>query len=92
MTDKKEVHEHEDMDTIFLNLEDGSEIECGIIGIFDTEDKEYMALFAIEEEEVLLFQYEEKEDEFELNPIEDDKEFEVACDAYYELVEENEDD
>lgn len=88
MTDKKEEQGQEDLDIIYLNLEDGSELKCGIIGIFDVEDKEYMALWAMEEEEVLLFNYEEKEEEFELSAIEDEKEFDLVCQAYYELIEE----
>lgn len=99
MTDKKDVHEHdhdhdheEELDIITLSLEDGSEIECGIIGIFESEGKEYMALWEMEEDEVLLFNYEEKEDEFELTPIEDDEEFQSVCDVYYELMEEEDED
>lgn len=98
MTDKKDLHEHdhecgdhcdhdhdEDMEIIYLNLEDGTDVECGILGVFEVEDKEYMALWAIEEDEVLLFAYEEEADEFELLPIEDDDEFEIVSQAYYAL-------
>lgn len=84
-----EHNHHEDMDIIYLNLEDGTDIECGIIGVFEVEDKDYMALWAIEEDEVLLFAYEELEDEFELIPIEDPDEFDLVSQAYYALFSED---
>lgn len=100
MTEQKDVHQHEcgcghdhddEMDTIYLNLEDGTDVECGILGIFEVEDNEYMALWAIEEDEVLLFAYDEDGEEFELNPIEDDEEFELVSQAYYALFSDDED-
>lgn len=92
MTDQNERQDHEDLDIIHLNLEDGSEVKCGIIGIFDAADKEYMALWAMDDEEVLLFNYKEDNDQFELTPIEDEDEFDLVCEAYYELIEEDEEE
>ncbi len=56
-------HENEEMDVIYLTLDDDSELECGVLGIFEVEDKEYIALLPMGEEEVLLYEYKELEDE-----------------------------
>lgn len=88
-------HEHdhdEDMEIITITLEDGTELECAIMGIFEVEEKEYMALWAMEPDEVLLFGYKELEDEFEITPIEDDEEFDLVSEAYYVLFSDEEGD
>lgn len=84
-------HEHEEM-VIDIEMEDGSKIECDVLGNFEVEDKEYMVLLPRDEEAVLLFKYEEDEEneEFELNPIEDEEEFKTASEAYYQLFSEEE--
>ncbi len=79
-------HNHDDdMEVITLDLNDGTKLECGILGIFEVESKEYMALLSIEDGEVLLFGYTEADDAFELTPIDDDEEFDSVVDAYYML-------
>ena len=40
-------HDHEGIDIIYLTLEDDSELECEVLGIFSVEDKEYIALLPI---------------------------------------------
>lgn len=86
-------HDLEDM-TIDIEMEDGSVLECEILGTFEVEDKEYMVLLPLDEEEVLLFKYDEDEEneEFELTPIEDEEEFNIASEAYYELFSEEYDE
>lgn len=85
-------HEHEEMDVIYLTLDDETELECGVIGIFEVEDKEYIALLPMGEEEVLLYEYKELEDEeFDLLPIEDEEEFDIVSEAFYALYSDDED-
>ena len=74
-------HEHEedvmDLETMFLTLDDDTEMECGILGVFEVEGlegKKYIALLPLEDETVLLYEYKEVGDEIELNVIEDDDE------------------
>ena len=52
------THEHdehdfeEELDTMTLTLDDNSELECAVLGVFAVEgieDKEYIALYPIEE-------------------------------------------
>lgn len=79
-------HDHEEVDVIYLTLEDDTELECEIIGVFEVENKEYIALMPLEQEEILLYEYHELEgDEFELKLIEDEEEFQLASEAFYAL-------
>lgn len=79
-------HDHDDMEVMYLTLDDDTELECEVLGIFEVEDKEYIALLPIGEEEVLLYEYVELEDEdFDLLPIEDEAEFELISEAFTAL-------
>lgn len=90
-------HEHEedvmDLETMFLTLDDDTEMECGILGVFEVEGlegKEYIALLPLEDETVLLYEYKEVGDEIELNVIEDDDEFDKVSNAFYDMCEDEE--
>lgn len=90
-------HEHEedvmDLETMFLTLDDDTEMECGILGVFEVEGlegKEYIALLPLEDETVLLYEYKEVGDEIELNVIEDDDEFDQVSNAFYDMYEDEE--
>lgn len=84
-------HDHDEMDIMYLTLDDDTELECEVLGIFEVEDKEYIALLPLEEEEVLLYEYVELEDEeFDLLPIEDEKEFELISEAFTALYSDDE--
>ena len=80
-------HEHGEemeLETMYLTLDDDTEIECGILGVFEVESKEYIALLPKEEEEVYLYQYKEEGEEISLEVIEDDDEFEKVSNAFYD--------
>lgn len=86
-------HEHEedvmDLETMFLTLDDDTEMECGILGVFEVEGlegKEYIALLPLEDETVLLYEYKEVGDEIELNVIEDDDEFDQSFQRFLRHV------
>lgn len=82
--------------TITLSLDDGSEIECIVITIFEAGGKDYIALLPIEqseeeEGEVYLYRYSESEDgEPVLENIEEDSEYEVVADAFDEYLDSQE--
>ena len=82
-------HEHEedvmDLETMFLTLDDDTEMECGILGVFEVEGLE-----GKEDETVLLYEYKEVGDEIELNVIEDDDEFDKVSNAFYDMYEDEE--
>ena len=90
-------HEHEedvmDLETMFLTLDDETEMEWGILGVFvvvGLEGKEYIALLPLEDETGLLYEYKEVGDEIELNVIEDDDEFDKVSNAFYDMYEDEE--
>lgn len=82
--------------TVTLTLDDGKEVECGIVAIFPVGDRDYIALLPLDDEEaaegeVYLYQYfEDPEGEPSLGNIEDDEEYEAAADAFDELMDEGE--
>ena len=99
MSEEKHTHdcdcgcEMEEMETMTFTLDDDTELECGIIGVFDVDSKDYIALLPLEDETVLIYEYKENEDgEVELGLIEDDALFEKVTDAFYELWGEEEED
>ena len=82
-------HEHEEYDTIILTLDEDSELECIVLDVFEVDEKAYIALVSIEEEQVLIYRYLEveggEEDEFTLDTIDDEEEFELVSQAFNEL-------
>lgn len=72
---------------ITLEFDDGVELECEIMGVFDYAEKEYIALIPLDDsDDVYIYGYKEVgEDEFELVDIEDDEEFEGAV-AEFEAI------
>lgn len=87
--EKKEL-EVEDADIITLEFEDGEDVECEIMGIFDMDKKEYIALIPLDgTDDVYIYGYKEiGEDEFELVDIDDDKEFEKVVAEFDKIVDE----
>lgn len=87
-------HEHEEemkLETMKLTLDDDTEVECDILGVFEVEGlkgKEYIVLLPLDGEEVWFYQYSEDGEEIQLDVIEDDAEFEKVSNAFYDLYEE----
>lgn len=77
-------HDHEH-DYITLVLDDGEEVECQVIGTFEVEDIEYIALLPEDVEEVYIYRFSEDENGIDLKNIEDDEEFEIVKEAFYAL-------
>ena len=92
MTDEKKNVEIEETDVITLEFDDGAEVECEIMGVFDYNGKEYIALIPDDgTDDVYIYGYKEVgEDEFELVDIEDDAEFEVVVAEFYKIMMEEE--
>lgn len=79
--------------TVTLTLDDDSTVECGIVGIFDANNKEYIALLPLDENgqntdgEVYLYRYvADPSGSPRLENIEDDEEYEAASDAFDEML------
>lgn len=90
-------NEEDDM-IVTLELDDGTEIECAILTIFEVKDTDYIALIPLdengegnEEGEVLIYRYaEDEEGNPALSNIEDDEEYEIVAERFDELLDEEE--
>ena len=81
---------------VTLNLDDGTDIECAIMTIFEAYDQDYIVLVPvdendepIEEGEVFIYRYFEDEDgNASLENIQDDEEFERVSECFDEMLDE----
>lgn len=92
MTDEKNNVEIEETDVITLEFDDGAEVECEIMGVFDFDGKEYIALLPDDgTDDVYIYGYKEVgDDEFELVDIESDEEFEAVVAEFDKIMAEEE--
>ena len=91
--DKDDYTEDEPM-VVTLEYEDGAEIETEVMGIFEVDGKEYIALIPNDDsDDVYLYGYAELgDDEFELIDIEDEAEFEKVVQEFDDLMDASEED
>lgn len=84
----------EEYDMMHLILDDDTEVDCYVLGIFDVGESEYIALVPEDSEDVLIYKYEDGEDGPILDSIEDDGEYEevgkVFDELFSEMIEEQE--
>ena len=90
-------HDHEEgYQTLTLTLEDDSEMVCIVLGIFECEGNEYIALLPENEEDgedVFIYKYKEiNEEEVELAIIETQEEFEKVSKTFEEIFDDEEDE
>ena len=89
MSDKNNYMEEpsEEM-TVTLTLDDGSELECVVLTVFEAGGRDYIALLPTEDPEdgvKLLHFFGGAEDELLLEPIADDQEYQEAASAFEDL-------
>ena len=76
----------------FMTLDDGTELECVVLTIFEAGEKEYIALLPLdgreaEDGEVYLYRYvEDINGNPDLENIDSDEEYEIVADAFDELL------
>lgn len=82
---------------VTLDLDNGTQIECEILTIFEVNGQDYIALLPLSEdgdddgEEVYIYRYsEDEEGNPSLDNIEDDDEYEAVADRFDELLDEAE--
>lgn len=77
MANSKKNAPEEDTDIITLEFDDGTELECEMMGVFDYSGNDYIALIPHDDsDDVYIYKYNEiGDDEFELEDIEDDELF-----------------
>ena len=94
MANEENLMEEESLDTVTLTLEDDTEVECAILAIFPADENQYIALMPLDEdgeqkgEDIYLYRFIDNGDDEEpdLENIDDDEEFEIASDAFDELL------
>ncbi len=86
MADKKELYGYAEEDILTLEFDDGVEEECGILGVFDCNGKEYLALNPLGTEDVYIYGYKDLGDDFEMLDITDEDEFNAAVEAFEKLA------
>ena len=90
MADNKNNMQDE-ADIITLEFDDGTELECEIMGVFDYNGKDYIALIPLDDsDDVYIYGYNEVgEDEFELVYIEDDELFQNVVQEFDAIMAED---
>ena len=84
--------ENDEEMTVTLTLDDGTELECVVLTIFEAGEKEYIALLPLdgreaEDGEVYLYRYvEDINGNPDLENIDSDVEYEIVADAFDELL------
>ncbi len=82
---------------VTLEMDDGSELDCEILTIFDVEDQDYIVLLPVDEngeplreDEVIIYRYFENEETGEpyLDNIQDDEEYERVGKRFQEIQDE----
>ena len=89
---KKNPEMEEDVEIITLEFDEGEEVECEIMGVFDFNGKEYIALIPDDgTDDVYIYGYKQiGEEEFEIVDIEDDAEFEAVAAEFDKIMDEQE--
>lgn len=84
--------ENDEEMTVTLTLDDGTELECVVLTIFEAGEKEYIALLPLdgreaEDGEVYLYRYvEDINGNPDLENIDSDEEYKIVADAFDELL------
>ena len=93
------VNTEDDTDMyVTLDLDDGSQVECEILTIFDIGEQDYIALLPLDESgepnaegEVFIYRYsEDANGDPSLENIQSDEEYEAVSDRFDELLDEAE--
>ncbi len=86
MEDKRALYAEDEILT--LEFDDGAAFECGIMGVFELNDKEYIALDALDDSnDVYLYEYVPTEDDFELLDI-PEEDFDMVSAEFDRLMDE----
>ena len=88
---EEEIFDQQEM-FVTLDLDDGSQLECQILTIFDVDNQNYIALVPVDnDEEVIFYRYfEDEEGNPSLENIDSDDEFDAVSDRFDELLDEEE--
>lgn len=86
MEDKRSLYAEDEILT--LEFDDGASFECGIMGVFELNGKEYIALDALDDSnDVYLYEYVPTDDDFELLDI-PEEDFDLVSAEFDRLMDE----
>ncbi|MBR6825963.1 MAG: DUF1292 domain-containing protein [Oscillospiraceae bacterium] len=86
MEDKRALYAEDEILT--LEFDDGAAFECGIMGVFELNKKEYIALDALDDSnDVYLYEYRPTDDDFELIDI-PEEDFDLVSAEFDRLMDE----
>lgn len=97
LTPENDIPEDDGSDMrVTLSLDDGSEVECAVLTIFDVKEQNYIVLLPLDENdeanedgEVYIYRYfEDEEGNPSLENIENDDEYEAVADRFDEILDE----
>ena len=71
---------------ITLDYEDGSTCECEILGVFEANGAEYIALYPEDSEDIILYRYMENGENFELEDI-PEEDFDAVAEVFEAIME-----
>ena len=88
---EEEIFDPQEM-FVTLDLDDGSQLECQILTIFDVDNQNYIALVPVDNDEAVIFYryFEDEEGNPSLENIDSDDEFDAVSDRFDELLDEEE--
>ncbi|MDD5922502.1 MAG: DUF1292 domain-containing protein [Eubacteriales bacterium] len=86
--------EDEELEVITLEFDDDTKVDCEIMGVFDYNDKDYIALIPEDgTDDVYIYAYQEYDDgSYELTDIEDDQLFAAVAKEFEAIMTENEEE
>jgi len=77
---------NEDHEYITLEFEDGVSVACAVLGVFEAEGRDYIALLDEDANEVYFYRYlQADEDHYEIGDIETDEEFDAVSATFDEV-------
>ena len=87
--DIKNVNVDEEEDIITLEFDDDTAVDCYVLGTFELNDKEYIALAPDDgTDDVYIYGYKQiNDDEFEILEIESEEEFDAAAAEFDAIME-----
>lgn len=91
MADYNDKIDNEDKMTLYLD--DGTEMVCDVVGIFDNGERDYIALFpenGDDDSDIFIYRFIMEDDDFDnikLENIESDEEFDSAAEAFEAYME-----
>lgn len=84
---RRNAYSEDEIMTLEFDGED--KLECGIMGVFPLNGRDYIALEALDgTDDVYLYGYQERDDDFDLLDIETQGEFDQVEQEFYRLMDE----